>query len=161
MTTIDSNAVPVVGQTPGGCPYTTYITSKCPNSQVTTDIVMQTFEKGFMLWRKDTKEIYILLNNGTFWNFYDTWAGEALPQETPPTGLLQPQMGFGKIWLDYPYVRSGLGWATGSETAYSSLIDSVSGVSASTSQIFLHLSSGRAVGLNPYADTWYYYVTPL
>ena len=36
--------------------------------------------------------------------------------ETPPAGLFEPTLGFGKVWREKPDVRAALGWATAEET---------------------------------------------
>ena len=33
------------------------------------------------------------------------------PAITPPSGLRQPERGFGKVWREHPDLREQLGWA--------------------------------------------------
>lgn len=153
------NTQPIATATP--CPYATYMIYQCPDAQVTVSVTVQAFQGGMMIWRSDSHEIYILFNSGDFQNQPDTWAGESLPQETPPSGLLQPQMGFGKIWLDTTYttIRQGLGWATASESSYSTRIETTNGTSPAPSdnEVFVRLADGKVVRLNFYVDKWSYY----
>ncbi|NDJ75447.1 MAG: hypothetical protein GYB65_04235 [Chloroflexi bacterium] len=98
----------------------------CPEADAqTVQAAFQDFERGYMVWRADTGEIFVLYDYGDegFGQvnyFRDTWAGEELPpvDETPPEYLDQPVRGFGKVWLENEYVREGLGWAVGAEMPY-------------------------------------------
>ena len=74
----------------------------------------QPFERGFMLWRQDTRQIYAVYDDGLWQVFDDTWQeGEpeyscrdaATPARTPPT----PRRGIGKAWCTQPGVRDKLG----------------------------------------------------
>jgi serine/threonine-protein kinase len=80
----------------------------------------QRFDNGAMLWREDTRQIYVFFNDGTWRSFADTFAEgdpESDPALAPPGGKLQPIRGFGKVWRDNEEVRAQLGWATAKETA--------------------------------------------
>lgn len=155
VSTTHAESVPAV-ELPA-CPYTTFLAPHCPDSQVNVDVDMQTFEHGTMLWRSDTKQIYVLFNDGTFLKATDTWAGETLSQETPPAGLQQPQNGFGKVWLANDTVRRGLGWATAGEVAYNTPIESDSGTHPRPSDnfIYLKLAGGQVISLSEYLSRWY------
>lgn len=80
----------------------------------------QPFERGVMIWINDIiPHIYVLNNDGTFLRFDDTYTAGVDPEsggQTPPTGLIEPVRGFGKVWRDNPQAQSGLGWATAAET---------------------------------------------
>jgi hypothetical protein len=80
-----------------------------------------------MVWRSDTRMIYILYGDGSYEIFSDLWvAGEEINVgETPPAPLVAPVRGFGKLWLTEPRVRQGLGWATINETAFSTVVETV------------------------------------
>lgn len=148
-------SVPII--TPqSGCAFTNVIAPTCPAEQAVVSMTWQPFERGMMLWRSDTREIYALLNNGIFLNYQDTWNGQTLPQETPPNGLRQPQRGFGTVWLanQPPTLRSSIGWATADESSYTAEIERISGSTASTSTIYLTLPDGRVAWLNAYTDQW-------
>ena len=67
-----------------------------------------------MFWRDDTRQIYVLYNDGTWQEFPDTWTedepeyscpADDTPSTTPPT----PRRGFGKVWCTEPGVRDRLG----------------------------------------------------
>lgn len=58
--------------------------------------------------------IYVVYNDGTWETYVDTWDNtqpNSDPAIVPPTGLFQPTGGIGKVWRDFPAVRSRLGWA--------------------------------------------------
>lgn len=88
----------------------------CPKG-ITKVIPMarQRFHNGQMLWRQDTRQIYVLYNDGR-WNVYDDKWLEGDPVDDPkivvPPGVQQPGRGFGKVWreqLGGP--KAALGWA--------------------------------------------------
>lgn len=109
------------------CAYTTTLTGDCPQTQYQITAAYLPFERGFMLWRADTRQVYVLYSDtNTYDTFVDTWSeGETIPDDgrQPPAGTFRPQRGFGKIWAAQPAVRDRLGWATGAETGYSTLIE--------------------------------------
>lgn len=84
----------------------------------------QQFERGSMLWVERAtytteRLIYVFFEDGTFQPFEDTWR-EGQPASgnlTPPTGLLEPVRGFGKVWREGTgaRVRERLGWARSPE----------------------------------------------
>ncbi len=92
----------------------------CPLSQpLSASSATQVFERGSMLWVQGAPSlIYALFNSGRFQRFDDTYNPNADPfsgGETPPPGLCEPVRGFGKVWRQYPNVRSDLGWALADE----------------------------------------------
>jgi hypothetical protein len=84
------------------------------------DAAFQQFERGMMLWRVDTNEIYVMRSDGRYEAFADTWQqGEDFTSgEAPPDGVLAPIRGFGKVWAQQDRVRGALGWATAPETSF-------------------------------------------
>jgi hypothetical protein len=85
----------------------------------------QPFERGAMMWSDHIgwyaqPVVYVLYTDGTYQRFEDTFdpaVDSASGGETPPNGLVEPALGFGKVWCDQPGVREVLGWATANETA--------------------------------------------
>jgi photosystem II stability/assembly factor-like uncharacterized protein len=85
----------------------------------------QPFERGHMLWRADTREVYVLSTAGganTWAAYADEWQ-EGLPDRdpalVPPAGLEQPIRGFGTVWreqLGGP--QAAVGWARAAERGY-------------------------------------------
>ncbi len=117
---------------------------------------IQTFERGFMLWRADNSGItaYFGTTNGTLRDFsarsYSGLPDNPIP-DMPPFGLVRPLFGFGKVWGNFADVRNALGWATGGELGY------VSTITRYTSSMFdfslpngnrILVSSGRTWALN-------------
>lgn len=80
-------------------------------------LARQSFERGLMLWRADTREILVFRRDGTWTVHGDTWQeGDLLADAgTPPDGLFAPVRRFGKLWRQLPEVRQALGWATAAE----------------------------------------------
>ena len=81
-------------------------------------VVVQPFERGEMLWRADTGQIYARFDAMGWQLFPDTFVdGDPAddPALTPPPGRQQPVRGFGKVWREQPGVRDLLGWATAPE----------------------------------------------
>jgi hypothetical protein len=91
----------------------------------------EAFERGRMFWREDSREIYVLHDDGTWQDFADTWQ-EGQPQDDPiltaPPGLFQPNRGFGKVWreeLGGPASR--IGWATEEERGGTGVVQAFDG----------------------------------
>ncbi len=85
------------------------------------DAAFQPFEKGAMIWRGDTNQVYVLYNDGSWEQFADTWQSdqpESDPHIVPPAGRLQPKRGFGLVWREHEQVLEGLGWALEEESTH-------------------------------------------
>ncbi len=96
-------------------------------NESSTGLTFQSFEQGFMLWRADTHDIYVLLDHGRLdasdkqlliypEGSYSAWPPN--PFGTPPAGRVRPEMGFGQVWGHETFVREGLGWATAPEMGH-------------------------------------------
>ena len=104
-----------------GCPTSNHPRIEPVAWEVSTSY--QPFEHGVMLWSDkigwyEQAVIYVLFEDGTYGRYEDTWEGgdgESVG-ETPPAGLVEPILGFGKVWREHKEVRNGLGWATAAET---------------------------------------------
>jgi hypothetical protein len=102
----------------------------CPTANGRSDVslALEDFKGGRMVWRKDTRRIYVLYNNGRWDAYTDAWRSSdpeyscGTPQ-SPPT----PRRGFGRIWCDYDAVRAGLGDATNAEWSVSGAVQEFSG----------------------------------
>lgn len=86
-------------------------------------VTYQQFEKGFMIWRPDTGDIWVYVGaSGGKATRYPSRSYGLLPDNpvggTPPAGLLRPTQGFGKVWGNFPTARASLGWATQPESGY-------------------------------------------
>ncbi len=92
----------------------------CPVSggALLAPMAAQTFERGLMLWRGDTRQILALAHDGRLWQVADTW-NEGMPADDPafaaPPGVWQPVRGFGLIWRSDAAIRDALGWGTQAE----------------------------------------------
>ncbi len=119
-------------------------------------VTFQQFEKGFMIWRPDSGDIWVYVGQtgGKVWHFLSTAYGR-LPdnpvQLVTPSGKVRPILGFGKVWGNYAYVRNALGWATAHELVYISEYRPVT-----TSQFYFTLPDGHTV-LSNYNLTWSIY----
>jgi hypothetical protein len=75
----------------------------------------QSFQNGVMLWREDTRKIYVLLYSGAWSVYDDTWDAtqpEGGAERPPSPNLRAPKRGFGKVWrekLGGP--NAAIGWA--------------------------------------------------
>jgi hypothetical protein len=111
-----------------------------------------------MVWRGDTREIYVLYDDGRYESYRDTWQeGDPVNiQGTPPPGLLAPVRGFGNLYASQPLVREKLGWATAAEVGYTMTVEVTHGGSGrypGTSTYFT-LPDNRVVNLYPFSSTW-------
>jgi uncharacterized protein with LGFP repeats len=109
----------------------------CPTSEAaTTRGAVQPFERGWMYWRADSREIYVLdwqpfaqrLDDPSHrWMVYPDTFVEGEPEQaglTPPfNDLNEPKRGFGRVWRDQlggPQAR--IGWGKTPESAASLVI---------------------------------------
>jgi uncharacterized protein YraI len=153
--------VPIVTtptMTTSGCAYSTFMSPECPDKQFIGEVTTQKFEKGMMVWFNNSPSIFVLFGYGLAEPYPNKWAGEALPQETPPKGLQQPQLGFGQVWLNYKEVRKGLGWAADGEIHYQATIEYTGSSTPypSDDAIFVSLPDGRVIWYSPYHTSWGY-----
>jgi hypothetical protein len=100
-----------------------------------------------MIWRGDTKQIYVLSNTSQGAVYPDTWAGGTITYgETPAAGLVLPQNGFGWLWTKNSGVRAMLGWGTAAEQGYNA--QAQEGADSATPSItvtYVSLPDGRVV----------------
>lgn len=80
------------------------------------------FEGGWMIWRGDTRTIYVLFNENplVWYAFADGWVDGMEPGGGPATkaGRYLPPRGFNKVWTENPDVQRRLGFAlTPNETS--------------------------------------------
>ncbi len=98
----------------------------CPVASQSVPMVEQTFEGGWMFWRSDAADIYVIPSVRPYARFDDTWDSsqptyscpDLFPSQTPPT----PQRGFGKVWCREPLVRKLLGNATSEERLFDAVV---------------------------------------
>jgi hypothetical protein len=140
------------------CRYEAYIAIRCPLTQDHAWAAYQPFERGHMVWREDTREIYVLYDDGLYETYEDTWQeGDAVTiEDTPPPGRLTPIRGFGNLWAPQPAVREGLGWATAAEGGYTMQVETTHGGSGRYpgTNTYLTLPDGRVVFLYCFTPTW-------
>jgi hypothetical protein len=122
--------------------------NRCPVSQVFTSIVTQSFERGTMLWRSDSRKIYVFYGDGSFQIFDDTWDPSQPPDtgEAAPDGLLLPGQGFGKVWNEQAGVRDRLGWATAIEASMNGTFETYDGFAGT--ETYLTVPNGRVLILS-------------
>lgn len=100
----------------------------CPiqnNPQLIT-VAEQYFENGTMFWWKHVDTHYVVYQkgalSGTYQVFPDTWIeGEPMTScnvSSPPSGLLQPLRGFGRVWCALGAENASLGWALAQESGF-------------------------------------------
>lgn len=97
----------------------------CPLAPAaTTWAAVQPFERGLMLWRQDTRRIYIMFDRGFWLEQPDEWTdGLGIPWKgDPPAGLVAPVRGFGYVWATNDVVFNELGWARWGEQGLCALV---------------------------------------
>jgi len=84
----------------------------------------QPFERGHMLWRRDTDAAYAFFNSGRWLELPERWHdGLAIPSRgSAPGGLQAPVRGFGYVWGIRDDLYNGLGWATDQEEGFCALV---------------------------------------
>jgi hypothetical protein len=146
------------------CPFDDHLAPECPLTHDYVWAAYQPFERGQMVWREDSREIYVLVdpegsaNDGNYATFEDTWK-EGDPVNlpgTPPAGLYAPVRGFGNLWANQPQVRAKLGWATAEEAGYTMLVETIRGGSGRypAKSSYFTLPDGRVVILYPFSSSW-------
>lgn len=124
-----------------------------PENVVTSTVVIQAYERGHMIWREDTEEIYVLVgvDQGRFRHFpldvYEFWAENPVWEATP-AGLVRPAYGFGRVWGHEGAVRDDLGWATSPEISYQAEIDEVILTASGIRQLQITLDDGEMILLS-------------
>ncbi|MBX3086530.1 MAG: LysM peptidoglycan-binding domain-containing protein [Anaerolineae bacterium] len=112
----------------------------------------QLFENGLMIWRGDTGTIYVLVNDGRFYEFSLSQYGN-LPdnpvQARTPINRVRPQFGFGRVWGNNWYIRLAVGWGVSSEQGYTSTLKQ-----PSPSTLSVSLPDKREVALDRSVQTW-------
>jgi hypothetical protein len=124
----------------------------------------QQFERGFMIWRADTNDIYVLYdagnlgaNGGGPYTIYSGSQYAHLPNERiriMAAGRIQPENGFNKVWSNHVPVRDQLGWATGPEIGYLAAARLENSV-----PVAITIPDGRTVYLNPSGNWWNWFDT--
>lgn len=93
-----------------------YIPPFSSGSQIAS--TFQSFEGGSMYWIAGTGDIIVLFNNGAY-SVYHSYQYASLADNpfggNTPANRLRPIFGFGKVWGNFPHVRSVLGWAVAPE----------------------------------------------
>ncbi|HEX5416143.1 MAG TPA: hypothetical protein VFZ25_10785 [Chloroflexota bacterium] len=118
-----------------------------PAATISVPLAVAPFERGSMIWRGDSKVIYVLYADGTYAVYPDTF-GPGDPESIgliPPTGLLEPIRGFGKLWRNVPEVHDRLGWETVREVGVQGRIGEGNGmvtINAPGFGVFVIQSSG-------------------
>jgi hypothetical protein len=88
----------------------------------TTNAAFQPCENGFMIWRSDTREIYVFYTATNTYSIYSPNSYEGLPEnpvtDTPPQNRVSPLQGFGRVWGNNTTVRSTIGWGLSAEAPY-------------------------------------------
>lgn len=95
-------------------------------------VAIEPFEHGFMIYRDDLKQDYVLSQDKTFKVYPDTWVAGQDPDlggKAPDGVKLVPGRGFGWLWASNPDVQKTLGYAVGKEMG---LTAQVSGDGSST-----------------------------
>ena len=94
-------------------------------SPLKVPVAFQPFQHGTMVWRSDTREIYVLHGDGAWAAHDDAWTSDEPEWDSSisaPEGLIQPKRGFGKVWREHPELRDGLGWGLTEEEGGTAII---------------------------------------
>jgi hypothetical protein len=110
-------------------------TTPCPppTSARITMASVEKFERGWVLWIGDTRQMYVMINDagsnntGTVQVYPENWENgmpERLDQFKPPAGYWQPKRGIGKLWRENEAVRNGLGWGAKDSEGFMAVVAS-------------------------------------
>jgi len=132
----------------------------CPRYEASdTWAAEQPFEHGRMIWLDEVHVkdftfqglILVLYDDGTYEYYEDAWTEdmpESDPAIVPPTGLLQPIRGFGKVWRDNTGVRDGLGWAIDTEQGFTATWQELTAESLGQGKAFVRVLNGQVAQIN-------------
>ncbi len=99
---------------PAGCMYT-QITATLPSVSGR----YQLFERGVMFWREDNAVIYVIADDGRFWELeapeYGVYPDNPLQFQWDRFPKPTAQSGFGRVWWNYLDVRYAIGEALTTE----------------------------------------------
>ncbi len=86
----------------------------------------QFFERGVMLWREDTRTIYVLSAEGTWQQYQDHYyegQAERFGLYPPLPWLREPTRGFGLVWRErLGGAQAAIGWATNEEQGLTAVV---------------------------------------
>lgn len=89
---------------------------------VSTYAAYQVFDNGFMIWRQDTGEVYVFVNNAGAYFFYDGAYVNSLPENPvsapTPGGHIRPVNAFGRVWGNIFYASGVIGWPIAYEQGF-------------------------------------------
>lgn len=137
--------------------------SACPDAAEYGWAAQQPFEHGFMIWLQPSQTIYVFFTSygGTSYRSYeDTFTDgdpESDPNLTPPSGLLQPIRGFGKVWRQNEELRTNLGWATAGESGFETWRQTYQGMGMHNIMIWIKDINQNILELDPSASVWSIY----
>jgi LysM repeat protein len=131
----DSDGAKVTAQTPLIQPYCNPAffggpvdPSFCMHPAESAPAEFQRFERGYMIWRSDTGDIFVLTQDPGRYTFWTLWSatGATVPVGTPPGGEYAPGGHFAEAWSELgpaelggsQALRDMLGWATAPVKSY-------------------------------------------
>lgn len=143
------------------CQYEKHIAPRCPLTQARVWAASQPFERGTMIWRDDTDEIYVLHDDDSYESYEDTWQeGDPVNvPDSPPSGLFAPVRGFGHLYANQPHLPEKLGWATAPEAGYTMTVETIPGGSGRYpgTSTFFTLPDNHVIALYPFSSTWSFF----
>lgn len=139
------------------CEFTWAITSssdECPTRPVVSFGAQQNFENGFMVWIQEEDIIIYGTWDGAFHgvvedNYQHGFDIVSDVTQVPPSGLIQPEYGFGKVWREETNVRNMLGWAVSVSQDYEVRHQTTSSDTASYIEYVTLFDGGRIVIEHP------------
>lgn len=88
-------------------------------------VAEQVFENGRMMWIQPREQIWVMVDDGTGkgqWSTFDDVFEEGTSEFdaslVPPTGMFQPERGFGQLWRENQSLNDALGWGLTPEFGY-------------------------------------------
>lgn len=142
------------------CPYTFFFGSAdgCPSTDpLTVSAVYQAFERGHMLYRQDTREVYVHYKDGPG-AYYLAATYENLPvslgEDMPPLERYAPTDILGRVWTNAPGVKDRLGWALSPETPYQMTLQQVATTRQPAPQYLFYMTLPDSSVIGTGFGTW-------
>ncbi len=136
-----------------------YPSDSCPGEPLVSVAAFQPFEDGFMLWTQELDQILYSTWNGIENDeLIDSFDAESDPIRltsiAPPTGYLQPEYGFGKLWRTNDFVRQTLGWAVSQPINFTSIRQAESSSRSGNYKAFIGLPDDNVITIDVLNQSW-------
>lgn len=144
------------------CPVTWFFSpppDACPqNAPLDTQLIDQNFERGRMLYVRETNIIYVLFNDGQTpaWRSFESQYNPEIHADRDPNAppnFIQPLRELGYLWRTDETVRNRLGLGTAEAVTFEGLVQTAE-TTGNRPNIYLSSATRNIIHLLPGGDVW-------